>query len=164
VAHRVLIVSAEASSALYARRLLEAWQKHDIKVSAFGVGDQKMLELGFQALGRSENMAVVGIKEVLRHYSHIKKVFYDILAECDREKPKFALLLDYPDFNFRLAKELKKRGIRVIYYISPQLWAWRKGRLSLVKKYIDKMLVLFPFEKDFYRENGVDVEFVGHPL
>lgn len=161
---RVLIVSAESSSALYALRLLQEWKARGRSVNAFGVGDRAMRDFGFEAIGRSEDMAVVGIREVLKHYKDIKKVFYSILEECDREKPEFALLLDYPDFNFRLAKELKKRNIKVIYYISPQLWAWRKSRLKLVQKYIDKMLVLFPFEKDFYTKNGVEVEFVGHPL
>lgn len=163
-AKRVLIVSAEVSSALYAQRLLQHWQKSNVKVEAFGVGDHAMVDLGFKAVGRAEEMAVVGFKEVIKHYPMIKSVFEGLLAECDRQKPDFALLLDYPDFNFRLAKELKKRGIRVVYYISPQLWAWRKGRLKLVQKYIDKMLVLFPFEKDFYEKNGVSVNFVGHPL
>jgi lipid-A-disaccharide synthase len=161
---RVLIVSAESSSALYARRLLECWQKRKLKVDAFGIGDGAMERLGFRRLGRAEDMAVVGIKEVIKHFPLIRKVFHDLLDECDRARPDVALLLDYPDFNFRLAKKLKARGIRVIYYISPQLWAWRKSRIELVKKYVDKNLVLFPFEKDFYESHGVDAEFVGHPL
>ena len=84
--------------------------------------------------------------------------------EADKRKPKFALLMDYPDFNLRLAKQLKKRGIKVIYYISPQIWAWRTGRVKLIKKIVDHMLVLFPFEEPFYKKHDVKVSFVGHPL
>jgi len=164
VSKKVLIVSAEASSALYARRLLQHWSKSKQSIQAFGVGDQAMVELGFVALGRSEEMAVVGIKEVLKHFPLIRQVFHSILAACRKEKPDVAILLDYPDFNFRLAKKLKALGIKVVYYISPQIWAWRKGRIALVKKYVDRLLVLFPFEVDFYRQHGVDVQFVGHPL
>ncbi|OFZ12507.1 MAG: lipid-A-disaccharide synthase, partial [Bdellovibrionales bacterium RBG_16_40_8] len=101
---------------------------------------------------------------VLRHYTHIKKVFHNIVAEVARRKPKVILLLDYPDFNLRLAKKLKKYKIPIVYYISPQVWAWRKSRLKNIKENVDKMLVVLPFEKDFYKKNGVSVEFVGHPL
>jgi lipid-A-disaccharide synthase len=108
-------------------------------------------------------MAVVGIQEVLKHYSDIKKVYYKILDEARVRKPKVALLLDYPEFNLRLAKDLKSLGIPVVYYISPQVWAWRTGRVHQIKRDVDEMLVLFPFEKDFYQKHGVKVEFVGHP-
>lgn len=159
----VLIVAAEASSSLYAQRLLETWQKQGARVDAFGIGSREMEKLGFECLGRSEDLAVVGVQEVLAHISEIWDVFHGLVAEAEKRKPKFALLLDYPDFNFRLAKKLKRLGIPVVYYISPQIWAWRKGRISLVRKYIDRMLVLFPFEKGFYEKHGVQVDFVGHP-
>ena len=161
---QVLIVAGEASSALYATRLLEHWRGQGRRVHGFGVGSQAMVDLGFEALGRSENMAVVGIQEVLAHYKEIKATFNELLLEAKRRRPRFALLLDYPDFNLRLAKQLKAMGIRVIYYISPQLWAWRKGRIRQVQDYVDKMLVVFPFEVEFYKQYGVDVSFVGHPL
>ncbi|MDZ4661591.1 MAG: lipid-A-disaccharide synthase [Pseudomonadota bacterium] len=160
----ILIVSAEASSALYAERLLEEIRKRNLELNVFGVGSREMERLGFETVGRSEEMAVVGFKEVIAHYPKIRKVFYEILRIAKERKPKVALLLDYPDFNLRLAKKLHALGIPVVYYISPQLWAWRKGRIKLVKKYVSKMLVVFPFEKDFYLREGVKVEFVGHPL
>lgn len=160
----VLIIASEASSALYAQRLLEHWQKSDPAIKAFGVGDQAMETLGFERLGQAEEMAVVGFKEVLSHWGLIKDVFDSIVEEAQKRKPAFALLLDYPGFNLRLAKKLKELNISVIYYISPQLWAWKKGRIKQVQQYVDKMLVLFPFEKEFYEENNVEVEFVGHPL
>ncbi len=160
----VLIIAAEASSSLYAQRLLEKWKNEGRGLSAFGIGSREMESLGFECLGRSEEMAVVGLQEVIKHLPLIRSVFHSLLVEADRRKPKFALLLDYPDFNLRLAKELKKRGIKVIYYISPQVWAWRTGRVKTIKKVVDHMLVLFPFEKPFYEQNGVKVDFVGHPL
>jgi lipid-A-disaccharide synthase len=160
----VLIVAAENSSALYARRLLEHWKNQHLEINAFGVGDESMMALGFQAIGRAEDMAVVGFQEVLKHYFPIRRVFYDILDEAKKKKPRFALLLDYPGFNLRLAKELKKLGVTVVYYVSPQLWAWKKGRIKDVKKNVDRMFVVFPFEVDFYKSQGYEAEFVGHPL
>lgn len=161
---RVLIVAGEASSSLYAQRLIEHWQREGRTVETFGIGSRSMESLGFRCLGRSEEMAVVGLMEVIRHFPLIRRVYHSLLEECDRAKPDVALLLDYPDFNLRLAKDLKKRGIKVVYYISPQVWAWRRGRVKLIKEVVDEMLVLFPFEETFYREHGVKSAFVGHPL
>ncbi|MES2855060.1 MAG: lipid-A-disaccharide synthase [Bdellovibrionota bacterium] len=160
----VLIVAAEASSSLYAQRLLELWKTQGRQVQAFGVGSRDMEKLGFECLGRSEEMAVVGLQEVIKHFPLIRRVYKSLLSETEKRKPKFALLLDYPDFNLRLAKDLKKRGVKVIYYISPQVWAWRTGRVKTIKKVVDHMLVLFPFEETFYKENDMRVDFVGHPL
>ncbi len=160
----ILIVAGEASSALYAQRLLEYWRSEKQNIHAFGIGTQAMEALGFERLGRSEELAVVGIQEVISHWSVIKVAFESTLNEAKKRKPKLALLLDYPDFNLYLAKKLKKIGIPVVYYISPQVWAWRKGRVHNIKKYVDQMLVLFPFEKEFYQQYGVKCEFVGHPL
>ncbi len=159
----VLIVAGEASSSLYAQRLLEKWQADGIEVEAFGIGSRQMEALGFECLGRSEELAVVGLQEVLAHLPQIRHVLNALVAQAEKRRPRFALLLDYPDFNFRLAKKLKHLGIRVIYYISPQLWAWRTSRIKLVQKYIDRMLVLFPFEEKFYRDRGISADFVGHP-
>lgn len=161
---KILIVAAEASSSLYAQRLLEDWKAKGIKVDAFGIGSKKMESLGFRCLGYAEDLAVVGLVEVLKHFGKIYQVFYALLNEAEKIKPDLVLLLDYPDFNFRLAKKLKKKKFPIYYYISPQIWAWRQNRVYFIKKYIDKMLVLFPFEVDFYKKFGVDVEFVGHPL
>lgn len=161
---RVLIVAGEASSSLYAQRILEQWKESGKLVDAFGIGSRSMETLGFKRLGKSEEMAVVGLSEVIKHFPLIRRVYNSLLSECDRLKPDFALLLDYPDFNLRLAKDLKARGIKVVYYISPQVWAWRRSRVNLIRKVVDEMLVLFPFEEPFYREHGVKATFVGHPL
>jgi lipid-A-disaccharide synthase len=160
----VLIIAAEASSSLYAQRLLEFWQQSGREVSAFGIGSREMEKLGFECIGRSEEMAVVGLQEVIKHLPLIRRVYNSLLKACDERQPKFALLLDYPEFNLKIAKALKKRGIKVIYYISPQVWAWRTGRVNLIRRVVDRMLVLFPFEEPFYKGHNVASTFVGHPL
>lgn len=160
----VLIVAAEASSCAYAEKLLNHWQKNNRQVKAFGVGSQAMEKMGFERLGRSEEMGIVGLVEVIKHYPFLKGVFNSLVEQAKLRKPKFAIVMDYPDFNLRLAKELKKIGIPVVYYISPQVWVWRQGRVKQIKEYCDAVLCLFPFEKDFYDRHGVAAEFVGHPL
>ncbi len=161
----VLIIAAEASSALYAERLIEHWKKSsDDPPHCFGVGNYAMESLGFEIIGRSEELAVVGLQEVIAHFPLIRNTYKKLLSEAKKRKPKFALLLDYPEFNLRLAKALKALGIKVIYYISPQIWAWRTGRVHNIKKVVDRMLVILPFEKDFYQKYNVPVDFVGHPL
>ncbi len=161
---QVMIVAAEASSSLFALRLLEQWKKEKKDIKAFGVGSQAMENIGFERLGKSEEMAVVGAAEIIEHYSKLKMVFNHLLEEAARRKPQVVVVMDYPEFNLMLAKKLHKMGIPVVYYISPQIWAWRKGRVETIKKYCDKVLLLFPFEASFYQEKGVPYEFVGHPL
>ncbi len=107
---------------------------------------------------------MVGITEVWRILGRAREIYRSLLAEVDRRGARTALLVDFPDFNLRLAKALKKRGVRVVYYVSPQVWAWRKGRVRTIARVVDEMLVLFPFEVDFYRERGVRAVHVGHPL
>ncbi len=160
----ILIIAAEASSTHYAEKLLISWKEMGYEVNAFGIGSQRMEELGFERFGKSEELAVMGIQEVLGVFDKIWSVFHKLIDEAKKRKPDCVLLLDYPDFNLRLAKKLKKAGFKIFYYISPQIWAWRTGRVHFIKKYIDKVLVLFPFEVDFYKKYDVDVEFVGHPL
>ncbi len=174
LAPSVLMVAAEESSALYATRLLEYWKRQGQEqrsgpeprqnIQAFGVGNQAMEALGFQVLSRSEDLAIFGLFEVLSHRSIIKKTFQALLKEAKERKPKVALLLDYSSFNLRLALRLKEMGIPVVYYISPKIWVWKKRRMQRIKQVVDKMLVLFSFERDIYESHGVPVSFVGHPL
>ena len=161
---KILIVAAEASSCLYALRLLQFWKKNGIQVDAFGIGDEAMAREGFKCLARAEDLAVVGLLEVMSHWSVIKKAYDDLLAAVEAEKPTVVLLLDYPGFNLRFAKKLKSLGVPVAYYISPQVWAWKTGRVKVIRNVVDKMLVVFPFEVNFYSQFGMEVEFVGHPL
>jgi len=121
-------------------------------------------EAGVELVARSSEMAVVGLTEVFSKFGFILSVFFRLKKSLAAEKPDLAVLIDYPDFNIPLARAAKKSGVKVFYYISPQVWAWRKGRIRSIKKYVDRMAVIFPFEKDFYEKAGVAVTFVGHPL
>lgn len=165
----ILIISAEASSVLYAQRIIEAFQNQKFShfpdgLKFFGVGSREMEALGFERLGNSEEMAIVGVSEVISHYSFLKSIFNKILDEVKKRRPKVAILLDYPEFNLMLARRLKEIGIPVVYYISPQIWAWRQGRVHKMKKYCSKVLLIFPFEIDFYKRHEVPYQFVGHPI
>lgn len=165
---RLLISAGEASGELYGAKLMEALRNLSGPQTAvpefFGVGGQQMEQAGCDLVVNANEIAVVGLAEVVEHLPRIFRLFRKVVAEAERRRPDAAVLIDFPDFNFRLARELHKRGIPVIYYVSPQLWAWRQSRIELVRKHVRKMLVIFPFEETFYRERGIDVEFVGHPL
>jgi lipid-A-disaccharide synthase len=162
--NEVMIVAAEASSVIYAQRLLEYWQKQGKQIKAFGVGSREMEALGFERIGKAEEMAVVGAAEIISAYSRLKKVFDELVAAAAARRPKVVIVMDYPEFNLMLSKKLHALGIPVVYYISPQVWAWRKGRVKTIKKYCKKVFVLFPFEVAFYKEHDVPCEFVGHPI
>ena len=112
----------------------------------------------------ARDLSVVGITEILSRLPKIWDLFHKLIAEADKRKPDLAVVIDSPAFNWRVARQMKKRGIPVVYYVAPQFWAWRQGRVRLLRKYITKALVIFPFEEQFYRERGVDATFVGHPL
>lgn len=161
---RVLIVAAEASSAQYARQLLKKIRVLHGSTEAFGVGSRAMESDGFRCLGYAEDLAVVGLVEVVKHWSAIKTTYQRILEECEKSRPQVAILMDYPGFNLRLAKDLKARGIPVVYFISPQVWAWKQGRVHKIKKFVDRMLCVLPFEPEFYSRFGYKADFVGHPL
>lgn len=161
---QVLMVAAEASSVTYAQRILETWKKQGRKIQAFGVGSQSMEDLGFQRMGNAEDMAVVGVSEAISAYSRLKVILDNIVKAAELRRPKVAIVMDYPEFNLILAKKLHALGIPVVYYISPQVWAWRKGRVKTIKKYCKEVFLLFPFEETFYNEHQVPNQFVGHPL
>ena len=130
----ILIVAAEASSVIYAQRILENLKSKNIQVKAFGVGSQQMEALGFERIGKSEEMAIVGAAEIISHYGLLKSVFNGLVDAARERQPKIAIVMDYPEFNLMLSKKLKALGIPVIYYISPQVWAWRQGRVHTIKK------------------------------
>jgi lipid-A-disaccharide synthase len=143
---------------------LQHWKQSGVDVEAFGIGNGAMSAEGFECLARAEDLAVVGLQEVISHWGVIKKAFYDLLQAAKDRRPQVVLLLDYPGFNLRFAKRLKALAIPVVYYISPQVWAWHTSRVKTIRKFVEKMLVVFPFEVEFYKHHGVAVEFVGHPL
>ncbi len=129
-----------------------------------GIAGERCRKEGVETFTDITELAVIGFTEVLRNIIRIKRVFDQTLEHARRERPSLAILVDYPGFNLRLASELKKLGIKVIYYISPQVWAWKESRVALIKKTVDRMMVLFPFEKDLYARHGFTADLVGHPL
>jgi lipid-A-disaccharide synthase len=161
---RLLVSAGEASGEMYGAQLVTALRRRIPGLEVAGVGGDHMRQAGCRILVDSSEVAVVGLAEVVRHLPRIYSRFHHLLGAVDSWKPEAAVLIDFPDFNFRLARALNRRGIPVIYYISPQLWAWRSGRIRLVRRYVRKMLVIFPFEAAWYRQRGVEAEFVGHPL
>jgi lipid-A-disaccharide synthase len=130
----------------------------------FGVGGERMRAAGCDTVVDAKDLSVVGITEILSHLPKIYGLYQHLIKEADKRKPDLAIVIDSPAFNWRVARQMKRRGIPVIYYVAPQFWAWRQGRVRLLRDYIDKALVIFPFEEKFYRERGVDATFVGHPL
>ena len=158
------MVAGEASGDLHGARLLAELRRLVPGVRAFGLGGAELRAAGLDAVADSSEVAVVGVVEVLKVLPRVRQVFAALLAEVDRRRPRAAVLIDFPDFNLRLAGRLARRGIPVIYYISPQVWAWRRGRVRTIARRVDEMLVLFPFEEEFYRRSGVRAVHVGHPL
>jgi len=130
----------------------------------FGVGGERMRAAGCDTVVDTRDLAVVGITEILSHLPKILGCYRRLIREADRRRPDLAIVIDSPAFNWRVARQMKKRGIPTVYYVAPQFWAWRQGRVRLLRAYIDKALVIFPFEERFYRDRGVDATFVGHPL
>src|SRR5579884_3489140 len=151
---------------MYGAQLIEALRRGvgPADVEFFGVGGDRMRAAGCDTVVDAKDLAVVGITEILSHLPKIYGLFGQLIEEADRRRPELAVVIDSPAFNWRVARQMHKRGIPVVYYVCPQFWAWRQGRVKLLRKYIKKALVIFPFEEQFYRERGVDATFVGHPL
>lgn len=163
-ARKILIVSGEPSGDLHASNLVSDLKSLKPELEFFGLGGRLSKEAGVDISFDISSLALIGVAEVLKVIFTIGNVYKALLKKIDEEKPELAILVDYPGFNLRLSKELKKRSIPVIYYISPQIWAWGKGRINVIKKYVTKMVVFFKFEEELYKAAGIDAEFVGHPL
>ncbi len=161
---RLLISAGEASGEMYGAQLIEALRRRVPDLECFGVGGERMQAAGCDLVVESKELAVVGITEILPRLPKIYSEFRKLVRAMDERKPQAAVLIDSPAFHFKVARELHRRGIPVIYYVAPQLWAWRSGRVRLARRYFKKVLVIFPFEEKWYRERGVDAEYVGHPL
>jgi lipid-A-disaccharide synthase len=164
----IFISAGEASGEHYGALLIDALKKRlsagGHTASFFGMGGERMKAAGLECVVRAEDMAVMGLTEIVRHLPRIWHEYRKLKKSIRDRRPSVAVLIDFPEIHFRLAEELHRLGVPVIFFVSPQLWAWKKKRIRLVQKYIDKMLVIFPFEEAFYRERGVEAEFVGHPL
>ena len=161
---RILISAGEASGEMYGAQLIQALHRRDPSLEFFGVGGERMRAAGCDTVVDAKDLAVVGIAEILSHLPKIYGRFRTLIAGADKRRPDLAIVIDSPAFNWRVARQMHKRGIKVVYYVCPQFWAWRQGRVRLLQKYVAKALVIFPFEEDFYRDRGVDATFVGHPL
>jgi lipid-A-disaccharide synthase len=159
-----LFSAGEASGDTYGAQLIEALRGLAPSSTFFGMGGEKMRAFGAELLVHANEVAVVGLVEVVKHLPDIRRRFRHLVAEAATRKPDAAILIDFPDFNLRLARELHRLGIPVFYFVSPQIWAWRTGRVKQIKKYVRKMIVIFPFEQEFYARHGVEVSYVGHPL
>jgi lipid-A-disaccharide synthase len=161
---KILLVAGETSGDLHGAHLVEAIHQIDPEVQLVGVGGEHLARKGMKILYHSQSLAVVGITEVLFKLRTILKALKGLKKSLDQEKPNLIVLIDFPDFNLRLAKIAHQKGIPVLYYISPQIWAWRPGRVKLIAERVKKMVVFFPFEVPLYKAARVDVEWVGHPL
>ena len=164
----VFISAGEASGEHYGALLMEALKKQlaarGQTAGFFGMGSARMEQAGLELVTRSESVAVMGVTEIVRHLPRIYSEFRKLRQSIRDRKPDIAVLIDFPDIHFKLAEEFHRLGIPVIFFVSPQLWAWKKHRIELVRKYVRRMLVIFPFEEPFYRERGIAADFVGHPL
>jgi lipid-A-disaccharide synthase len=161
---QILISAGEASGEMYGAQLIEAFRRRDSSLTFFGAGGERMRAAGCDIVVDAKDLAVVGITEILSHLPKIYSLFQKLVRAADEKRPALAVVIDSPAFNWRVARQMHKRGIPVVYYVCPQFWAWRQGRVRLLRKYVDKALVIFPFEEKFYRDRGVDATFVGHPL
>ncbi len=160
----VWIIAGETSGDAYGAGLACELRRLDPEITLRGMGGQAMAAVGVDILVDSTELGVVGLVEVMRHLPRFRRIFYDLLERALRERPAAVVLIDYPGFNLRFARRLWKADIPVVYYVSPQVWAWGKRRVPMIARMVSKMLVIFPFEPGVYAGTGLDVEFVGHPL
>lgn len=160
----VMIVAGEASGDLYGARLARELEKILPDIRCCGLGGEHMRQAGVDLLADVSELSVIGLVEVLRHYPRLRRLLKTMKRELKRIRPDVLVLIDSPDFNLPLARQAARCGIRVMYYVSPQIWAWRSSRIRVIKKCVDHMATVFPFEEKFYRDAGVPVEYVGHPL
>ena len=160
----IMIVAGEASGDMHGANLVREMLNLDPMLNFYGIGGNRLRKEGVELLANASDMAVVGLTEVVSKLGSILKIMGMMKRSLDERRPDLVILIDYPDFNIPLAKAARKRGIKVFYYISPQVWAWRKSRIGQIKKMVSKMAVILPFEVETYRQKGFEVNYVGHPL
>ena len=159
------IIAGEKSADNHGSYLMKAMLENNPQICFVGIGGKNMINEGLNSLENLDKMAVMGFLEVIKHYYFFKKLINKIIEKINYYNPIQIILIDYPGFNLRLAKKIKQKiQIPISYYISPQIWAWKENRIETIKKYIDQMLVIFPFEEEWYKARGVNAIFVGHPL
>jgi len=161
---KIFIVAGEESGDSHGADLVKAIRSRKPDITFIGIGGKKMEKEGVEIISPAEKISVVGIVEVLEKAPALLKTYLKAKRIVADRKISAAVFIDFPDFNLRLARAAKKAGLPVFYYISPQVWAWRRRRIRTISRLVDRMLVILPFEERFYREHGVEVEYVGHPL
>lgn len=161
---RILMIAGEASGDLHGAGVIREIRRREPTAEIYGIGGDKMIHEGLRPIYHIRELGFMGFVEVIRHLPLIRAVMFTLEQILKLKRPDVVVLIDYPGFNLRFARIAKKHGLKVVYYVSPQVWAWHRSRVKQMRKLVDKMLVLFPFEVDLYRSEGIDVEFVGHPL
>ncbi len=161
---RVMLSCGEASGDLYAGALVEAMRARDPRLDVFGLGGDRFRSAGARLIGDFHSLSVTGLVEALRVLPDSYSMYRRLVDAARRDRPDVLVLIDYPDFNFRLMAAVRRLGVPIVYYVSPQLWAWRASRLQTMKALVDRVIPIFPFEEAMYRDEGMDVRFVGHPL
>ena len=162
--NKLMIITGEVSGDLIGASLIRELKSLKPELKITGIGGDRMQSAGMELVYHTDQMAFLGFVEVVKHLPFIKQVQKNLIEIIKKENIKYVVLIDYPGFNLSIAKKLKSLGVKIIYYVSPQIWAWAKGRVKKVKKLVDKMIVVFPFEVEFYKKENVNVEYVGHPL
>jgi lipid-A-disaccharide synthase len=161
---RVMMIAGEASGDMHGAGVVRELKARRPTLEIFGIGGDQMQHEGMELVHHISSMSVMGFIEVVKHLAVIREAERDLKLLLEKRRPDVVVLIDYPEFNLRFARAVKKRAIKILYYISPQVWAWRPGRVKKMKRLVDKMKVVFPFEVEIYRNEGIDVEWVGHPL
>ena len=164
MAKKLFVLAGEVSGDMHASGVIAELLKARPDVKVFGIGGEKLRALGADLLYDCSETSIMGFVDVLKHSGFLRRVIRDLKEAVRREKPLAALLVDYPGMNLLMARFFHELGIPVIYYISPQIWAWKEGRVKAIRRDVDRLLVIFDFEVDFYRRHGIDAEFVGHPV
>lgn len=163
-ARKVMIVAGEPSGDMHAAALIEALNKTGARFDCFGMGLEQTQRAGLRRLVNARDLSLIGLFEVVAHYPKLRRAYRRLLRALREEAPDLLVLVDYPDFNLKLAGDARHLGVKTLFYISPQVWAWRAGRIKTIAQRVNMMAVVFPFEEKIYRDAGVPVRYVGHPL
>ncbi len=161
---KLFVLAGEVSGDMHAAGVIAQLLKARPDISVFGIGGEKLRVLGADLLYDASQTSIMGFVDVLKHSGFLRQVIRDLKEAVRREKPMAAFLIDYPGMNLLMARFFHELGIPVIYYISPQVWAWKEGRVKAIRRDVDRLLVIFNFEVEFFRRHGIDAEFVGHPV
>jgi lipid-A-disaccharide synthase len=164
VSKSVLLIAGEVSGDMHAAGLVRAVKRRNPEVEFFGIGGDELRAAGMEIVVDARDMAVMGLVEVIERYGFFKQVFTELIARARGRKPDAVVLVDYPGFNLRFAEKVREMGIKVVYYICPQVWAWRRSRIRKMARIVNRLIVIFPFEPDVFKDTGLKVDFVGHPL